>query len=226
MITAFTASDRLPDCPPLSIRMASFLDAYGPDQPFVRFWRTEDGAISVVDGAATVLVSRNDPEEVRAFLSLVGANSVLSDRLLFDRQRPLCVVRKPICGHAAALPDPDYKAAYRLLLDAFDLPRWQDWYVDACHRVRHGTAILAQEEHGVLFAARRGSQLLLTGIAVDPAHRRQGIASRLLDALCTSDVTEIYAIVDSDEAKSFFTRNGYAPCGEVYWYEKGAEHDS
>ena len=72
MITAFLPSDRIPERPPLSIRMASFLDAYGTDQPFARFWRTEDGAVSVVDGAATVLVGQGDPEEARSFLSLLG----------------------------------------------------------------------------------------------------------------------------------------------------------
>ena len=92
--------------------------------------------------------------------------------------------------------------------------------------MRHGAALLAQEEHGALFAARSGSLLLLTGLVVDPARRRQGVATRLLYAVCLPDVTEIYAIVETEEAASFYTRAGFAPCGEVYSYEKGAAHDS
>lgn len=226
MISAFSAADRLPDRPPLSVRMASFLDAYGTETPFARFWRTEGGALSLVDGAATVIVGRSDPEELRAFLSLLGVECVLSDRPIFAGQRPLSVWKKSVCGRAAPLPAPDYAAVYRLLSCAFAMPPWGDWYVDACHRVRHGTAVAAHEEHGALFAARSGSRLLLTGLAVEPARRRQGIAARLLDVVCLPGVAEIYAIVESDAAVAFYTRKGFAHCGEVYRYEKGAEHDS
>ena len=226
MITAFTSVDRIPNRPPLSIRMSSFLDAYGTDRPFARFWRTEDGALSVVDGSATVIAGPSEPEELHAFLSLLGVNAVLSDKRIYPDSRALSVFSKTVRDHASPSPDPDYEVAYRLFANAFVLPAWQDWYVDACHRVRHGAALLAQEEHGALFAARRGSQLLLTGLAVDPAHRRQGVASRLLDAVGLPDVSEIYAIVESDAAKAFYTANGFTPCGEVYLYVKGAEHDS
>ena len=225
MITALAPHDRLPDAPPLSIRMASFWEAYGGDYPFARFWRVgESGALSLVDGAATVVAGDSDREELTSFLALIGAQSVLSDVADFGGRR-LPVYRKAVTGQGSALATPAYEAAYRLLGTAFPLPDWPAWYTDVCHRVRHDTALLVQEERGVLCAARQGSGLLLTGLAVAPDHRRQGIASRLLRAACVDGIRELYAIVDDPAAAQFYEHNGFSPCGEVYYSERGPKNE-
>ena len=221
MITALSPRDPIPDCPPLSIRMASFWEAYGGKHPFARFWRTPSGALSLVDGAATVIVgSDDDREEVAAFLAMLGPQSVLSN-ISFPSATPLAVYRQAVAGQGSAPVSPDYAAAYRRLSEAFTMPAWPDWYPDACHRVRHGAALLVQQEQGALFAACQGSRLLLTGLAVSPEYRRQGFASRLLDAVCVEGVREVYAIVQDAGAAAFYTHAGFENAGVVYAFEKG-----
>lgn len=226
MITALAPHDRLPDAPPLSIRMASFWEAYGGDYPFARFWRVgEGGVLSLVDGAATVIAGEaDDQEELSSFLALIGAKSVLSDVNWFGGRR-LPVYRKAVTGQGSALSAPAYEAAYRLFGTVFPLPDWPAWYTDVCHRVRHGTALLVLVEQGALCAARQGSRLLLTGLAVAPDHRRQGIASRLLHAACVDGICELYAIVDDPAAAQFYEHNGFSPSGEVYYSERGPKNE-
>lgn len=223
MIEALTSPGALPDRPPLSIRIGSFLDAYGTAFPFARFWRTDgDGFLSVVDGAATVLVGQSDVEEIRLFLSMLGVSSVMSDAPLFDdRQRSLSVFCRIVEPVSMPFQDPDYESAYRVLSQAFSMPPFDVWYADVCHRVRHGTAVVSVAPWAAFFAARHADALLLTGIAVDTDHRRQGLASRLLESAYRCGVTSVYAIAEDDCAASFYHRNGFTVQGQIYYYEEG-----
>ena len=216
MISVWQAGDRLPDCPPLSIRVGSFLDAYGTGYPFARFWRQDTGALCLVDGCLTVLCESCD-EELAAFLLAVSPKSVWSNRLLLpERQRAYAVWHKRGRGEIPDRSPPvSYREVYDTLAQAFSMPDWETWYVDVCHRVRHGTALALSLENGALCSAVHHGQVLLTGVAVPEAFRRQGVATRLLRA-AEAAASDVFAITESGEADAFYRACGYAEVGCVY----------
>lgn len=227
MISAWQCEDRIPDSPPLSIRIGSFLEAYGTAYSFARFWRQGGGALCLIDGCLTVVSDGNGEDELREFADAVGAESIWSDRLLFPtRQRRFSVWHKPGTGKVGSLPDEvDYRAVYDCLTKSFALPDWEIWYVDVCHRVRHGTAIACSLEQGALCGAVYHGKALITGISVSKHYRRRGVGTRLL-RMAESTGYDLYAITESGEAEAFYRASGFSLVSNVYGYEKGIDYET
>ena len=80
---------------------------------------------------------------------------------------------------------------YRLLSLGVDgpvcLPDFQDWYPDFSHRLRHGCAAFAATPHSVAAAGFVAEQAaIITGVAVDPACRGQGLGAQTVASLCAA----------------------------------------
>ena len=148
---------------PYGVRLAAFLQAYGPGYPFALFWvQTDDSgrmtaALSRVDGQVTVCACEQaDLEEVWAFLSAAGYESVLCPAWVAQASSTRGVCRMEschamrlsgvpavpeICEPAAICKEPSLRQVYELLRAAGEpLPQWEAWLPDVSHRVRHGAA--------------------------------------------------------------------------------------
>lgn len=185
-------------------RIASFLEAYGFNYQFARFWiqKNSDGeitaALSCVDGVASLeAADGTDFEELSAFLpfsemkilyskeSLVEKLSVntitQSASMIYNRQNNKEYSEYDIIQNA------DLKKVYACLSSSFDdLPPFEEWLPDVSHRVRHKTAsAFAKEQNGiytsvVMAVAESKKAVILGGVATVPDYRNKGYAGELV----------------------------------------------
>lgn len=205
------------------MRLAAFLQAYGPGYPFALFWaQTDDSgrmtaALSRVDGQATVCACEQaDLEELWAFLSAVGYESILCPAWVAQASSTRGAWRIESCramrlsGNPAVpeihepatiCEEPSLRQVYALLQAAGEpLPPWEAWLPDVSHRVRHGAArVWALREGEGCFAcamavAQTEREALLGGVAVLPDKRGKGRGSYLAAALCSALAREGKAV--------------------------------
>ena len=136
------------------IRIYSLFSAYG-DSDLAYFWEQSSdkvtALISKMDGAITLCAYEGaDIDEILQFISVVGADSVLSNiRLPMDKGERLCQLTLTAKSHGIKdIPTPDYQKTYDIMSTRFDMPSYDVWYPDMCHRVRHGAACLVGEGDG------------------------------------------------------------------------------
>lgn len=212
----------------LGARVASFMYAYGFGFGFTRFWEQrsssgERALIASVDGNVTVAGEVCDADELTRFLRAIGYANVMSDVPLgLENGRKFDVYSLECDGadkaHEPHEP-PDYRAAYAALASEFDMPPFDVWYVDICHRVRHSTAVIEQLSGGVAVAAGFEGERLITGIAVPEADRRSGIGRELIHLLAENNgCRRLYAAVKTEAAAEFYRSCGFEKTAEIFEY--------
>lgn len=197
---------------PYGVRIAAFLEAYGPGYPFALFWMQADGsgrmtaAVARVDGNVTVCAAEKaDLEELWVFLSAVGFESILCPEWVAQRANQFsgCLFQRCIpmrlhrpCVPSAAQPAalckaPPLPEVYALLQAAGEpLPCLEAWLPDVSHRVRHAAARVWAVREGAkwiacaMAVALTRKEALLGGVAVLPEQRAKGIGSSLTLSLC------------------------------------------
>ena len=212
----------------LGARVASFMYAYGFGFGFARFWEQrsssgERALIASVDGNVTVAGEVCDADELARFLYAIGYANVMSDVPLGLENGRKFDVYSLDCDGAGKVHEPpeppDYRAAYAALASEFDMPPFDVWYVDICHRVRHSTAVIEQLYGGVAVAAGFEGEWLITGIAVPEADRRSGIGRELIHLLAESNgCRRLYAAVKTEAAAEFYCSCGFEKTAEIFEY--------
>ena len=213
----------------LGARVASFMYAYGFGFGFARFWEQrsssgERALIASVDGNVTVAGEVGDADELARFLHAIGYANVMGDVPLgLENERGFDVYSLECdgCADEAAEPaePPDYRVAYAALASEFDMPPFDVWYVDICHRVRHSTAVIEQLSGGVAVAAGFEGEWLITGIAVPEADRRGGIGRELIHLLAESNgCRRLYAAVKTEAAAEFYCSCGFEKTAKIFEY--------
>lgn len=212
---------------PLYIRIMSYLNSYGTKYNFARFYLQYSNdkvtaLLSIIDDNATVVTKADaDVSEIADFLSAVGAKSVMSDTALaLKNQTTLSAFCKCYNKADRVYNGFDFKKAYSLLLNLDENLHYDGWYVDLSHRLRHNGAVAISIDDGCVCAAKSGSQLLITGIAVSPDKRRSGIGKKLLDsAVSQSNADCVWALTDEADAKRFYLGCGFDEKHAVYYYK-------
>ncbi len=215
----------------LGARVASYMNAYGFGFGFARFWEQrspsgERALIASVDGNVTVAGEVCDADELARFLYAIGYANVMSDvplRLENGRKFDVYLLDCDGAGKAHEPPEPpeppDYRAAYAALASEFDMPPFDVWYVDICHRVRHSTAVIEQLSGGVAVAAGFEGEWLITGIAVPEADRRSGIGRELIHLLAENNgCRRLYAAVKTEAAAEFYCSCGFEKTAKIFEY--------
>ena len=100
-----------------------------------------------------------------------------------------------------------------------ELPPFEYWYTDFCVRFNHGSAEYAMTDRAVSVAGFvTDFATLVTGIATDKNHRKNGLGSRALNLLLSNikkkhPTSRVFAATNS--AAGFYIKNGFAKSGEV-----------
>ncbi len=212
----------------LYVRVRSFLDSYGDQYDFARFWVQYEGGkqkslLFLMDGFLTVLCKINADDELLAFISALDVKNVLSNTPLnFQNGSEISVFEKKGTVEQVSPQQFDYKEVYDRLSSAFSMPPFESWYVDLCHRVRHGGAAVLVDEYTVACAALGNSEALITGICVDTKYRRMGYGERAIKRLlAVSRCNKLYAMCDSPENDRFYTSCGFVRTGKIFQYIMG-----
>lgn len=180
-------------------RVAANLLAYGTQQPFASFYLGGGSAVSILDGQAVChLAGEGDVPELCAFLRMNPmVSGVLSSGALPLPVQEQGAVMEYRGGALPPCPDAvdteDYEGFYRLLTAvpwmARALPPFDVWYVDACHKVRHGVAVMmavkdkGQIVSGGMITAQSPDMGILACVATREHDRGRGLGGQVTAAL-------------------------------------------
>ena len=228
MIRSLDSNEKLDFDGVLCVRVRSFLDSYGTQYDFARFWVQYDGEkqtslLFLMDECLTVICKKGVDEELLAFISALGAKSLFCNVQIKDLNGTLISVFEKSNNRAKTTPQGfDYKNVYERLSAAFSMPPFEAWYVDICHRVRHSSAVIFADEYSAGCAAIGGAEALITGVCVEPQYRRSGFGRRAVDRLTSlSGCKKIYALSDCEENNRFYLSCGFTRTGKIFQYILG-----
>ena len=177
-----------------------------------------------------------DIDEIREFIALVGASSVLSRIKLFDGSESGIIMRlagKKTDNRRNNNPDvdfsPDLSAVHKLLRvcsgKGFQCPSYEDFILDTSHKLRHGCAECCAVMSGdellsyAMTAAMTDKSAIIGAVCTRPEYRGNGYGSvcvtYLIDRLGNK---EIFIMREREENESFYKKLGFENCGEFYIY--------
>ncbi len=208
------------------IRIYSLFKAYG-NSGLALFWQQQNdneetaALISKMDGAVTICVYNNsNTEEIEQFISVIGAQSVLSNVPLNlpDETTLYQFCYAPQNLTKVELAKPDYKGTYDIMSTRFTMPPFDVWYPDMCHRVRHNTACLINKSTAALCGFIGGNSMLVVGLCSIPECKGQGTATILLKKITNSTLAKNYFVLAEKELKQYYVNQDFALLGNHYTY--------
>ncbi len=208
------------------IRIYSLFKAYG-NSGLALFWQQQNdneetaALISKMDGAVTICVYNNeDTEEIEQFISVVGAQSVLSNvpLKLANETALYQFCYAPQNPTKLEFADYDYKGAYGIMSTQFTMPPYDVWYPDMCHRVRHSAAELVSDLSAALCGLYGGKSMLIVGLCSIPECKGQGTATKLLKKITNSTLAKSYLVLAEEELKQYYVNQDFALLGNHYTY--------
>lgn len=201
---------------PFACRIISLCTSYQPSLPFVDYWTIFDDKSKNPTGAIArngtdfilFLTENTDLDEVSSFMRVAGASSVIcSNKYLLDlfgyeKTQGSILVRKNEIKTALSfdIKTPEIKEAYELIVKAADKyfvpPKFDDFYVDINHKLRHGTMrLLGLYDEGSLTAvamtvAESQKGAVIGAVACLPEFRNKGYGTYLVNHLTNMLVDE------------------------------------
>lgn len=208
----------------VATRLRSTAGAYGNDSRIMLCWLqySGDGAVTAslgcLDGDMTVCCCDGaDRDEIGQFVSVIHPRSVTSNEPIISGQCGFDVYGRDVCGGNAAGDFPDFRRCYDIFTERFDMPPFDEWYVDMSHRTRHGYSVCIANGDGAVCAHHDGSAALICGIASSVGG--EGCGRRLLNAVIgrlPHGVGRISAVISDDGPRGFYEKCGFLPDGKVF----------
>ncbi len=210
--------------------LAGYYEAYGTAHSFLRFYRSDSGGqLCVLDGVATVCGSGFDTDELRLFLQMqpdissICCNREVAERIqVFDKYSAIVyhVMRYEYAQKAdTTVESSSPRPIYALLSKCFkQLPPFEGWYLDVCHRLRRECChIAAICENGTpissaMTVAEHKNGAVIGAVATHPSHRRKGYAGRCVTALAETMRMQgktVYICPKTDAAKRLYESLGF-----------------
>lgn len=225
------------ELPPLSFNDAFLMPkieanllSYGNCNSFLFLWcqkadelitaiicRFEQSVIIVADRCA-------DFDEIKEFLNAVGFNCLQADPFVFEKLGLSFTEYQVVCKKAdlgGSLPKmPDIKKVYEILYGEENAhitkTDFDAFYVDLCHRIRHGTATAILDEASVCVASHlTESAAIISGILTKKTYQKKGLGSKALSSLLSSmNGRKVFAAAEKSVIP-FYIKNGFEPCGKT-----------
>lgn len=210
---------------PFGCQIWSKAQAYGFDKPFAQFWTDGTAAYGKTDGAVNIAGKIADPDETRAFLSAVGAETVVcsaenAEKLKLQIAAGGVILQKTHTNDAPQPPEEISPREVYAVLHANDMVgAFEPFYLDLSHRMRHGTvrcAGISEDEKRVAAAvAVLGEHAaLLSAVGVLPACHHRGYGRRIVESMermLPSGM--VYILREENKNEAFYKALGYTPCG-------------
>lgn len=171
----------------------------------------EQSVIIVADASA-------DFDEIKEFLNVIGFKNLQStpfvlNKLGFDYTEYQVLFKMAENGGTLP-PMPSIRAVYDILYGEknshIEKVDFEGFYVDLCHRIRHGTAAAVLNDSAVCVASHiTDSAAVISGVATNKAARKMGLGSMVLDKLLkTLDGRKVFAAAESSVVP-FYAKNGF-----------------
>ncbi len=205
-------------------KIRALFDAYGAKYDFCRFYRQDDGYISVLDGSIVICTGEGcDYSELADFLRIQGFSDVFCSETAgkklanaLDRTYELVDLMKFSGGTSYFDFDTDVPLSdvFEIIREGFDI-EFEPWYLDMSHRVRHGVTRCCTLNNKAALVIQHdiNSEALLSQVATLKAHRGEGYAKKLVTSVAASLAPSEVFIVCEDALVSFYEKCGFEVVG-------------
>lgn len=234
----------------LGIRVRCLTSAYGLSGSLVSVWLGEENgeitaAVSLFDGAATVLASDNaDFSELSHFLRGLSFSSLCGEEETFIKLGFQADFMKNMFVYAESLKTAyekadggyeNYPLVYKLISRSIpgsfspEKEAYLCWLSDFTYRYRRGLARLKTVSDGemllscALTAAESDDGAVISGVACDERARGKHLGQRTVRTLCdelTKEGKRVFVIALNDSASSFYLKTGFTFYGRVSYIER------
>ena len=205
------------EIPKLSLPLAEVVKincAYNSYGDVALFWTQDQtrAVISMLDGNMVIYNNDADIDELREFIGVISPLSVFSDAktltaLFEDNFHEVCVVKSDKKFDCADISDVvNSSEMYQLLnTDGLDLPPYEHFAVDFCHRLNHGELkYFAKKDLCAAIGVFDGQTVLVNGIA---SHKK-GMGTMALQGLLSQYKTTAIAVCEK-EVMPFYLKNNF-----------------
>lgn len=214
------------DIPKIALPLAEVVKincTYNSYKDVAMFWvQNENNAIiSMLDGNMTIYNNGADFDELREFINVISPQSVFSDvetlRILFQNDfHRVCVVKSEH-GFECGLQSDVLGSGeiYKLLdVDGLQLPPYEYFAVDFCHRLNHGhLKYFALKSECAAVTISDGQAVLLNGIA---SHQK-GMGSVALCGVLAGIDLPCLAVCE-ENVMPFYLKNNFSHIYDAgYW---------
>lgn len=204
-------------------KILTLADSYSFSYPFARFFDAEKALICDYYGAG-VLWGEADAE-CAEFAAAADFGELLMSRVNYEKAflgQPAAV--NPVMSRssggesadrAALRTDTPYEQVFDILKDGFDI-RFEDWYPDACHMVRHGiSTVYTLGESALQRMFTKNGMTLFSLVAVKNGRRGEGLGKRLVCAAAADCPESRIYIICEPHLCGFYKSCGFVPDGEA-----------
>lgn len=204
-------------------KILALASGYGFSYSFARFFAAENALICDYYGEG-VLWGKAD-EECVEFIPAAGIKSVIMSAENADfLGQPSAVYRLMSrngggnCADTTRLrTDTPYSEVYGIMSEGFEM-RFEDWYPDACHLIRHGISTIYTLD-GAAALQRMftiNNTTLLSLVSVKKDSRGKGLGKRLVTAVCADCPNSRVYVICEQKLENFYKSCGFSTCGEIF----------
>lgn len=206
-------------------KIRSLWNAYSAKYEFCRFFTSENSVIGILNESAVLFcndnISEDELSEISAFFSFCGAREIFCSEEVGLRLSEFlnCKVQfvnlMRFTGRSESAEteiNPPLGEVFGVIRSAFGLSveMFEPWYLDMSHRIRHGVSEVRRLENSVLVIQYASdNEVLLSQIATHPDYQRQGMAKRLISAVCADYTDSSIYVICEDELVDFYNSIGF-----------------
>lgn len=208
-------------------KLRALAQGYGVKYPFLRFYFLgRSGLLARYYGSA--ILSGSAGAEAADFVKRIPIHELfLPEEAYRDAFSEFSAKRLNILnygGKAAPLPgdeiliNPPYESVFAILCEGFPELRFDEWYPDACHNVRHGiAAFYTLGESAAECAFAENGIAMLTAIAAKERSRGTGRTLRLVKSLAShyARENEVFLVCE-DGLVPFYEKADFRKSGSAY----------
>ena len=202
------------------VRIKCTFEAY-PD--LALFW-AQDGTralLCMLDGNMVIYNNGADIGELKTFINMISPSSVFSDAdtlsALFGREfERVQVSGRQAAGCFAPSDKPTSRDIYDILnTEGLELPDFEHFAVDYCHRINHGLAdCFYLKDMCAAISFKTDGFCILNGIV----SRKKGMGKIALEAIMELNRGRYMLCCHRDTVKDFYAKGGFSPLYTAgYW---------
>lgn len=208
-------------------KLRALAQGYGVKYPFLRFYLLgRNGVLSRYYGSA--ILSGSASAEAADFVKMIPIHELFLPQDAYreafsefsaERLNILKYNGKadPLSGDEI-LMNPPYESVFGILREGFPELRFDEWYPDACHNVRHGiAAFYTLGESAAECAFAENGIAMLTAIAAKERSRRTGRTLRLVRSLAAhyARENEVFLVCE-DRLVPFYEKADFQKSESAY----------
>lgn len=209
-------------------KLRALAQGYGVSYPFLRFYLLgRSGVLARYYGSG--ILSGSAEADAAEFVKMIPVHALfLSEETYRDAfsefsARRLNILKyggkaEPLSGDEI-LVNPPYEAVFGILREGFPKLRFDDWYPDACHNVRHGIAALyTLGESTAECAFAENGIAMLTAVAAKERSRGTGRTLRLVRSIAAhyARENEVFLVCE-DGLVPFYEKADFRKSGSAYF---------